>query len=241
MTVYRNDTRVKDSRLKPDQRRAHDIVRLTSWSTWHCSGASPPPLRMILHGEGDTGKSKLSSNYHTSIRTAWHEFHASQVSIHLSRSFVYRRKNYTHIIGMIFRNKHPLSSQTRAKLQNFRPSGRILYTLSWFIDECSRIPSETFKKNRHWENKRSIKNPEARHTNDWIGFGGINVIICRLSSIYTRCKCETRPTIFFSPDSSDLKTGHMIWTTVVLQEQVRVTDIGWWDFFQRLRKGVSAR
>ncbi|TFK80708.1 hypothetical protein K466DRAFT_445388, partial [Polyporus arcularius HHB13444] len=41
--------------LKPDQFRAFDIV------AWHLEqtlqGRKPPPLRMILHGEGGTGKS----------------------------------------------------------------------------------------------------------------------------------------------------------------------------------------
>ncbi|KAJ3970272.1 hypothetical protein EV361DRAFT_786151, partial [Lentinula raphanica] len=43
--------------LKDDQRRAFDIVK------WHLeqtlAGSSPPPLRMIIHGEGGTGKSKV--------------------------------------------------------------------------------------------------------------------------------------------------------------------------------------
>ncbi|KAJ3755395.1 hypothetical protein EV360DRAFT_49816, partial [Lentinula raphanica] len=43
--------------LKTDQRRAFDIVE------WHLQqtlmGRTPPPLRMIIHGEGGTGKSKV--------------------------------------------------------------------------------------------------------------------------------------------------------------------------------------
>ncbi|KAJ7187075.1 hypothetical protein C8R46DRAFT_807835, partial [Mycena filopes] len=43
--------------LKPDQRRAYDII------VWHLdqnlAGNEPPPLRMLLHGEGGTGKSKV--------------------------------------------------------------------------------------------------------------------------------------------------------------------------------------
>ncbi|KAF8076844.1 hypothetical protein FPV67DRAFT_1387534, partial [Lyophyllum atratum] len=43
--------------LREDQRRAYDIV------AWHLdqtlSGRKPPPLRMILQGEGGTGKSKV--------------------------------------------------------------------------------------------------------------------------------------------------------------------------------------
>ncbi|KAL1709673.1 hypothetical protein EV121DRAFT_194311, partial [Schizophyllum commune] len=43
--------------LKEDQRRAYDIVR------WHLeetlAGAPPKPLRMLLYGEGGTGKSRV--------------------------------------------------------------------------------------------------------------------------------------------------------------------------------------
>lgn len=48
---------VDPSELRTDQRRAHDIV------IWHLdqtlAGAQPPPLRMIIYGEGGTGKSKV--------------------------------------------------------------------------------------------------------------------------------------------------------------------------------------
>ncbi|KAJ7126690.1 hypothetical protein C8R44DRAFT_576862, partial [Mycena epipterygia] len=43
--------------LKPDQLRAYEII------VWHLeqtiAGKEPPPLRMLLHGEGGTGKSKV--------------------------------------------------------------------------------------------------------------------------------------------------------------------------------------
>ncbi|KAJ7246449.1 hypothetical protein C8J57DRAFT_945489, partial [Mycena rebaudengoi] len=43
--------------LKADQLRAYQII------VWHLdetlAGKEPPPLRMLLHGEGGTGKSKV--------------------------------------------------------------------------------------------------------------------------------------------------------------------------------------
>ena len=43
-------------------------------------------------------------------------------------------------------------------------------------------------------------------------------------------------------DSVELKAGQMIYeefeTVVILREQVRVTDIKWWDFLRHLRKGA---
>jgi hypothetical protein len=48
---------VELSKLKEDQRRAYDII------TWHLqqtlAGKNPPPLRMVLSGEGGTGKSRV--------------------------------------------------------------------------------------------------------------------------------------------------------------------------------------
>ncbi|KAI5892664.1 uncharacterized protein SCHCODRAFT_02456706, partial [Schizophyllum commune H4-8] len=43
--------------LRPDQRRAYDLFR------WHLEetlgNKSPPPMRMLLYGEGGTGKSRV--------------------------------------------------------------------------------------------------------------------------------------------------------------------------------------
>ncbi|TFK61795.1 hypothetical protein BDN72DRAFT_777857, partial [Pluteus cervinus] len=45
------------SELNDSQRRAYDII------TWHLKQSidarDPPPLRMLIHGEGGTGKSKV--------------------------------------------------------------------------------------------------------------------------------------------------------------------------------------
>jgi hypothetical protein len=50
-------TPVHPSQLNSEQRRAYDII------VWHLeetlAGNEPPPLRMLVHGEGGTGKSKV--------------------------------------------------------------------------------------------------------------------------------------------------------------------------------------
>jgi len=50
-------TAVDPALLKPDQFHAYNII------VWHLdqtlAGQAPPPLHMIIHGEGSTGKSKV--------------------------------------------------------------------------------------------------------------------------------------------------------------------------------------
>jgi PIF1-like helicase len=141
---------VDSSQLKTDQRRAYGIV------IWHLdqtlSGASPPPLRMILYGEGGTGKSKV-------IQTITQAFTQRGVAGMLLKSA------YTGVaaslidgkttltIGMISQNGHPLSSQTKAKLQAFWK-----YIVYLIIDKYSMI-SKSFlaklsEKHRDRKNER---------------------------------------------------------------------------------------
>ena len=231
---------VDPSQLKTDQRRAYGIV------IWHLdqtlSGASPPPLRMILYGEGGTGKSKV-------IQTITQAFTQRGVSGMLLKSAYTGVAaslidgKTTHTIGMISRNGHPLSSQTKAKLQAFWK-----YIVYLIIDEYSMI-SKSFlaKLSRNigiGKMKGSVENPESSHASDSLGFGGINVILCGDLHQFPPVAGAKRDSLYFSPlstDSIDLTTGRMIYeefkTVVVLREQVRVTDIGWRDFLRRLRKG----
>jgi len=102
--------------LKTDQCRAYDIV------VWHLdqtlSGTSLPPLCMILHGEGGTGKSKV-------IQMITQAFTQRGVSFMLLKSAysgvaaLLINGKTTHTIGIISQNGHPLSSATKAKLQAF--------------------------------------------------------------------------------------------------------------------------
>ncbi|KIL59324.1 hypothetical protein M378DRAFT_50077, partial [Amanita muscaria Koide BX008] len=63
--------------LKADQRRAYEVI------LWHLQQTlaekKPPPLRMILYGEGGTGKSKV-------IQTITEAFAAHRVSHMLVKS-----------------------------------------------------------------------------------------------------------------------------------------------------------
>jgi hypothetical protein len=89
---------VDPSQLKTDQHQAYGIV------IWHLdqtlSGASPPPLWMILYGEGGTGKSKV-------IQTIMQAFTQCSVAGMLLKSAytgvaaLLIDEKTTHTIGMI--------------------------------------------------------------------------------------------------------------------------------------------
>ncbi|KIK29096.1 hypothetical protein PISMIDRAFT_89774 [Pisolithus microcarpus 441] len=103
--------------LNVGQTRAYQIV------TWHVdqtlSGRTPPPLRMLLHGEGGTGKSKVIqtiSEYFT-CRGACHLLLKAAYT-GVAASLIDRKT--THTIAMVSRgDDHGVSAQTKAKLQQF--------------------------------------------------------------------------------------------------------------------------
>ncbi|KAI0681790.1 hypothetical protein C8T65DRAFT_545028, partial [Cerioporus squamosus] len=76
--------------LRPDQYRAYDIV------VWHLeqtlAGVPVPPLRMILYGEGGTGKSRV-------IQTVTEAF-----AVH-SSTFMLVKAAYTGIAASLINGK----------------------------------------------------------------------------------------------------------------------------------------
>ncbi|KIK14206.1 hypothetical protein PISMIDRAFT_642928 [Pisolithus microcarpus 441] len=105
------------SMLNEDQAQAYNIVM------WHLDqklcGQSPPPLRMLLHGEGGTGKSRV-------IQTITQYFHSKAAGLLLLKaaytgvtaSLIDGKT--THTIAMITRgDDRGMSSQSKAKLQQF--------------------------------------------------------------------------------------------------------------------------
>ena len=93
--------------------------------------------------------------------------------------------------------------------------------------------------------KGAVNNPDDSHVNDSLGFGGINVILCGDLHQFPPVAGAKKDPLYYSPqstDSTDLKTGHMMYeeftTVIVLHEQVQVTDMGWWDFLRCLHKGA---
>lgn len=229
-------TPVDVSRLKPDQLRAFDIV------AWHLEktlqGSNPPPLRMIIHGEGGTGKSLV-------IQTITEHFTA-RGSRHLLLKAAYTGVaaslidgKTTHFIGMISLNGQPMSAETKAKLQRFWTDFTYL-----IIDEISML-SKTFfavlSRNIGVGKARAGDAPMSE------SFGGINVILCGDFHQFPPVASGTSEALYQRPTNPkdkkfvEKQCGFKIFeeftTVVILEEQIRVTDPVWRDFLQHLRYG----
>lgn len=227
---------VDPSQLKPAQRRAYDVV------LWHLdqtlAGNSPPPLRMILHGEGGTGKSKV-------IQTITEGF-ANQGVRYLLLKSAYTgvaasliNGKTTHTIGMVSQLGKITSDKTRKKLQEFWK----LYTYL-VIDEYSMIGKAFLAKLSRNIGIGKAKGGEENNVGSSQSFGGINVILCGDLHQFPPVAGRKREPLFYPEhytDTIDAQIGRKIYeeftTVVILREQVRVTDPEWRDFLRHLRDG----
>ena len=229
-------TTVDPNQLHYDQFRAYNIITAHLQNT--LSGGKPPPLRMLIHGEPGTGKSKVIQTTtqhfincaakHTLIKLAYTGVASSVID-----------GKTTHSIAMISpRQDIVLSTQSQRKLQEIWKHVKYLV-----IDEVSMI-SKTFlaKLSRNisigkMADGKSIS-PDS--------FGGISVILCGdffqfppvaggVSDVLYNPKCTTKN------HQEDSQMGRFIFeefTMVVsLTEQVQVTDPEWQDFLKHLRFG----
>jgi len=230
-------TAVDPALLKPDQFRAYDII------VWHLdqtlAGKAPPPLRMIIHGEGGTGKSKV-------IQTVTDAFTLRQaMALLLKAAYTGVAASIVlgktlHFIGHISVDQSGrirMSDETKAKLQAFWK--HFVYLI---IDECSML-SKTFlaKLSRHIGIGK--EKPGQAICSD--SFGGINVIFCGDFHQFPPVATAKSEALYHPPkvatDSIDSQTGRTIYEefkmVVILREQVRVTDEVWHNFLDHLRHG----
>ena len=224
---------VDPSMLRYDQFRAYDII--TGHLQETLAGRNPPPLRMLIHGEPGTGKSKViqTTTEHFICRAAKHMLMKSAYT-GVASSIIDGKT--THSIAVISPRKDgTLNAKSRRKLQ--RIWKHIKYLV---IDEVSMI-SKTFMAklscNISIGKMTDGDNPSAN------SFGGISVILCGdffqfppvaggVSDALYNPACNPKNPI-------DSQTGRIIFeefTTVVsLTEQMRVTDPTWQEFLQHLR------
>jgi hypothetical protein len=227
------------SHLRPDQARAYGIIK------WHLDqtldGADPPPLRMVLYGEGGTGKSRV-------IQTVTDAFEAKG-SGHLLVKAAYTGVaaslvdgKTTHVIaGLSLHSKGSVKDGAKKKLQEFWREVRYL-----IIDEFSMLSRSflaTLSRNI------AIGLEGAPHAQEGHSFGGLNVILCGDLHQFPPVACAKSEALYhpvnLAKDSDDAKIGRRIYeefsTVVTLREQMRVTDPGWRDFLVRLRYGQVQR
>lgn len=218
--------------LKVDQRRAYDIV------SWHLdqslAGKDPPPLRMIISGEGGTGKSKVIQT----ITNRFQESNASRLLVKgaytgIAASLINGKT--THIIGSISQNKGRLSDEAKAKLQRF-----FLHVRYLIIDEYSMIGKTVFAA---LSRNIGIGKQQAGDPTSERSFGGISVILCgdhhQFPPVMGGEEALYWPSNTY--DSTESQLGRAIFDefreVVILREQMRVTDTVWRDFLRNLRFG----
>lgn len=226
---------IDPSKLNPGQSRAFNIVKEHLDET--LSGQRPKPLRMLLHGEGGTGKSKV-------IQTIT-EYFAHRGARHLLVKSTYTGVatslidgKTTHSIAMITRgDERAVSAQTKAKLQHFWRDYEYL-----IIDEMSMI-GKTFlaKLSRNIAVGKMMAGAPVSSES----FGGINVIMSGdfhqfppvtvgpSEALYIPGRPGGEPTL--------AQVGRAIYeefgTVIILHQQMRVTDDAWLDFLTHLRMG----
>lgn len=222
---------VNPSQLKPDQFRAYDII------AWHLdqtiAGKNPPPLRMIIYGEGGTGKSRVIQTVTENFAQRGTKYMLLKAAYTGVAASLIDGKT-THVIGMISTSGRPMSDETKTKLQQFWK-----YFIYLVIDEISMI-SKSFLAvlSRH------IGIGKA-NSDTGKSFGGIHVILCGDFHQFPPVACAISEALYYPAnmvtDSVDSQIGRAIYeefdTVVILRDQLRVTDPVWRDFLTHLRYG----
>jgi hypothetical protein len=222
--------------LNIEQHRAYDII------IWHLeqtlAGRNPPPLRLIIHGEGGTGKSKV-------LQTVSHTFkergceHLLLKSAYTGVASSLIEGKTTHIIAGIgvTSGRHDyeksMREETRKKLQEFWKTYQYLA-----IDEMSMIAKDFLALL-----SRNISIAKQGESN--ISFGGINIILLGDFHQFPPVARSIKDALYYPSDpernTSASQLGRAIFeefTMVVeLTEQKRVVDPVWLDFLHHLRKG----
>ena len=225
---------VNPDSLKPDQLRAYRIIN------WHLSktlrGADIPPLRMVLYGEGGTGKSRV-------IQTITESFSACGAA-HMLMKAAYTgvaaslvNGKTTHIIASLSLGSNgSVTDAAKKKLQDFWRNIRYL-----IIDEYSML-SKTFLATLSRNIAIGMEGSSGFRSGH--SFGGLNVILCGDLHQFPPVACGKREALYYpinTKDSIDAQIGRRIYeeftTLVILKEQMRVTDPTWRDFLVHLRYG----
>jgi hypothetical protein len=230
-------SKLNPTHLKTDQRRAYEIM------TWHLDqtlshAPNLPPLRMILYGEGGTGKSAVIQT----VTDAFEERGVNAILLKAAYTGVAAsliQGKTLHTIGNISVDESgqvSLSDETKEKLQKFWKDRTYL-----IIDEHSMI-SKSFlaKLSRHIG---VGKGADAKLDQS---FGGINVILCGDLHQFPPVATARQNALFYRDpprvkDPTDAILGRQIYeeftTVVILKEQMRVVDPVWRAFLDRLRHG----
>jgi hypothetical protein len=222
--------------LGKDQRRAYDII------IWHLDQTlrawNPPPLRMLVHGEGGTGKSKVIQTVTEGFKTRGAQYMLIKAAYTGVAASLIDGKT-THAIGGIslFGDEAQLTAEGKAKLQQFWKHKCYL-----ILDEYSMLAKDFFSLLSRNVGIGKEGSKDVAHSQS---FGGINVIICGDLHQFPPVARPLHSALYYPSDqvrdSIDSQLGRAIYeefsTVVTLKEQMRVTDSVWHEFLQHLRHG----
>ena len=230
---------METSELNVDQQRAYGIL------LWHLNqtiaGASVPKLRMIVLGEGGTGKSRV-------IQTVSRAFDERGMTYMLGNAAYTGIAaspidgKTTHVIARIsVTDRGRMTDESKQALQAFWKNRRYL-----ILDEYSML-SKSFLAvlERHisiaMEDCSNVDSSQQAQSS----FGGLNVVLCGDPHQFPPVATHDDEALFkplrLGEDGHERSIGRKLYehfTTVVkLTEQVRVTDQEWHKFLQALRMG----
>ena len=226
------------SSLNQEQRQAYDII------TWHLdqtlAGRNPAPLRMIVHGEGGTGKSKV-------LQTVTEAFKQQGCQSRLLKA-AYTGVAASHIDGKTTHTIASLSLNARSSDTDITISEATKLKLEQMwepynylaLDEMGMIAKDFFALISQCT---SIGKKQSGA--GW-SFGGINVI---LFGDFHQFPPVARPicnALYYmsnpQTDSIGSQVGRATYeefnTVMILKEQRRITDPVWHNFLKHLRDGT---
>lgn len=224
--------------MNEDQRQAYDIIIYHLQQT--LTGHQIEPLRMIIYGEGGTGKSKVLQSVTEAFR--------QRAVLHLLVKAAYTGVaaslidgKTTHVIAGIScdrpRSETKISNEAKTKLSNFWKFYQYL-----FLDEMSMLAKDFFAML-----SRNISVAKSNPSNS--SFGEVNVIILGDFHQFPPVARSIRDALFYPSnaenDSQQSQIGCSIYEefskVVILTEQKRVIDPVWLDFLRHLRSGKVKR
>jgi len=221
------------SELNKDQRRAYEII--TSHLRQIVEGNLPPPLRMIIYGEGGTGKLKVLQTVTECFRQLGCEHRLLKAAYTGVAASLINGKTM-HVIGALSaatgRNNPPgnVGNKAKADLQK-------MWDPIWFLalDEMSMLAKDFFAL-------LSRSASVGKQSLDDLSFGGVSVIILGDFHQFPPVAQPIRDALFYPSNAeTDSTLGRKIYeefsTIVILKEQKRITDAVWHDFLQHLRNG----
>ena len=225
---------VDPSILRPDQRRAYDIVERHLAQTLR--GENHEPLRLLLHGEGGTGKSKVIQTITELFRSKGIEHWLMRAAYTGVAASLIEGKT-THTIGQIGRGHgKPMSEETLQRMALFWQ--HIDYLI---LDECSML--------RKWFLAALSKNitagrERAGKARMGYSFGGLNILLAGDFHQFPPVACPHQETLYIPRKGNEevlTQIGGMIYhefeQVVILKEQMRVRDAAWQGFLKHLRDG----